>query len=296
MSENDLKNWLARANMLTESLPFMRRYNQKTVVIKYGGHAMGDLELANSFANDIVLLKQCGVHPIIVHGGGPQINAMLDRLDIKSNFQDGLRYTDPKTMDIVEMVLAGSINKQIVASINKAGGYAIGISGKDCRLIKAKKLTTQTTSIDLGFVGIPEVVDTQILEIIANSNIIPIIAPIGFDDDGNTYNINSDTVAGEIAIAVKAKRLLMLTDVDGIQDLNGNLLSEISLRQIDSLIADKVITGGMIPKIQTCKAAVEQNVEGAVILNGKHMHSILLELFSPLGFGSRVSSTTSSQV
>ncbi len=265
----------------------MRRYAGKTVVVKYGGHAMGDDALGEFFAQDVVLLKQVGINPIVVHGGGPQIGQMLDRLKIKSSFVNGLRVTDRETVEIVEMVLSGSINKQIVSSINAVGGLAIGLSGKDAGLIKAVKLERRHESdsniekvLDLGFVGEPRRINAKVLETFERSDIIPVIAPIGVGEDGATYNINADTVAGAVAAAVKAARLLLLTDVTGVLDKSKKLLTELSSEEALGLIADGTIQGGMIPKIETCLDAVEGGVEAAVIIDGRVPHAILLELFA----------------
>jgi acetylglutamate kinase len=276
-----------KAATLAAALPYMRRYAGKTVVVKYGGHAMGDDALGEFFAQDVVLLKQVGINPIVVHGGGPQIGQMLQRLKIKSDFIDGLRVTDQATVEIVEMVLSGSINKQIVSSINAVGGLAIGLSGKDAGLIKAVKLERKHESdsniekvLDLGFVGEPRRINAKVLETFERSDIIPVIAPIGVGDDGATYNINADTVAGAVAAAVKAARLLLLTDVTGVLDKSKKLLTELSSEEALGLIADGTIQGGMIPKIETCLDAVEGGVEAAVIIDGRVPHAILLELFA----------------
>ena len=276
-----------KAATLAAALPYMRRYAGKTVVVKYGGHAMGDDALGEFFAQDVVLLKQVGINPIVVHGGGPQIGQMLDRLKIKSSFIDGLRVTDRETVEIVEMVLSGSINKQIVSSINAVGGLAVGLSGKDAGLIKAVKLERRHASdsniekvLDLGFVGEPRRINAKVLEIFERSDIIPVIAPIGVGEDGATYNINADTVAGAVAAAVKAARLLLLTDVTGVLDKSEKLLTELSTEEALGLIADGTIHGGMIPKIETCLDAVEGGVEAAVIIDGRVPHAILLELFA----------------
>jgi acetylglutamate kinase len=278
----------SKAATLSEALPFLRRYAGKTIVVKYGGHAMGDTAIGDLFAQDVVLLKQVGIHPIVVHGGGPQIGQMLERLKIKSSFVDGLRVTDAATVEIVEMVLSGSINKQIVTAINVAGGLAVGLSGKDAGLIKARKLRrVQVESdshiekvLDLGFVGEPEHINAKVLEAFDRSDIIPVIAPIGVGEAGETYNINADTVAGAVAAAVKATRLLLLTDVVGVLDKRKNLLHELSTEEARALIADGTIQGGMIPKIETCLEAVEGGVDAAVIIDGRVPHSILLELFA----------------
>lgn len=285
-----------RVGVLSEALPFMRRYAGETVVVKYGGHAMGDQSLADGFARDVVLLKQIGAFPIVVHGGGPQIGAMLKRLEIQSDFVDGLRVTDKATVEVVEMVLSGGINKSIVAAINRAGGRAIGMSGKDADLIRAKKLahkTRETDSnvekvIDLGYVGDPESVNGKVLADLAGAGVIPVIAPIGFDDAGSTYNINADTAAGAVAGAVEAKRLLMLTDVAGVLDGEGKRLEDISADTARRLIREGVIKGGMIPKIETCLEAVAAGVEAAVILDGRVPHAILLEIFTERGDGTLI--------
>jgi acetylglutamate kinase len=277
-----------KASILSGALPYMKRYAGKTVVIKYGGHAMGDTRVATMFAADVVLLKQVGVHPIVVHGGGPQIGQMLDRLKIKSSFVDGLRVTDRDTVEIVEMVLSGSINKEIAAAINRAGGRAIGLSGKDAELIRARKLTKKRADpdsaieklLDLGFVGEPYAVDGAVLEFFARSDIIPVIAPIGVGDKGETYNINADTAAGAVAAAVKATRLLLLTDVPGVLDAKKKLVHELTVAEAKAMIAAGTISGGMIPKVETCIEAVEGGVEAAVIIDGRAEHAILLELFA----------------
>jgi acetylglutamate kinase len=289
----DTKQWLRAARTITEALPFMRRYAGRTFVIKYGGHAMGDAELAGLFASDIVLMKQVGIHPVVVHGGGPQIGEMLERLKIKSEFVDGLRITDAATVEVVEMVLSGTINKQIVSAINAAGGTAIGVSGKDGNLIQASRFTgTQRDPgsniervLDLGYVGEPEKINPQPLIALEQSGMIPVIAPIGFGTGGETYNINADTVAGAIASAIGASRLLMLTDVIGVLDKQGELLTDLTLQQVAELRRDGTISGGMIPKVETCVKAVESGVEAAVILDGRVPHSLLLEIFTDRGIG-----------
>jgi acetylglutamate kinase len=285
-----------RAAVLSEALPYFRRYAGKTVVVKYGGHAMGDPEGGERFAADIVLLKQVGVDPIVVHGGGPQIGQMLERLKIKSSFIDGLRVTDRETVEIVEMVLSGSINKQLVSAINSAGGYAIGLSGKDADLIRARQLRRTKIDpdshiervLDLGFVGEPEEINTTVLETLEASEIIPVIAPIGVGENDETYNINADTAAGAIAGAVKATRFLLLTDVAGVLDKEKRLIPELSLGEARRLIEDGTIQGGMIPKIETCAAAIEAGVEAAVIVDGRVPHAILLELFAEGGAGTLI--------
>ena len=285
------------ARILSEALPFMQRYAGRTVVVKYGGHAMGDAELSRQFAADIVQLKLTGINPIVVHGGGPQIGRMLERLQIKSSFEDGLRVTDAATVEVVEMVLAGSINKGVVGDIQRAGGRAVGISGKDGNLCLARKLTRTRRDpdsniervVDLGFVGEPERIDPQVLETILRSDSIPVVAPIGVSETGETFNINADTFAGAIAVAVKAKRLLLLTDVAGVLDSAGELIGELRLSDIDPLVSKGVISGGMIPKVESCAAVVAGGVEGVIILDGRVPHCVLLELFTPHGVGTRIS-------
>ena len=284
------------AVILSEALPFMQRYDQQIVVVKYGGHAMGDAELAACFAKDITLLEQSGVKPIVVHGGGPQIGRLLDRLAIKSEFEGGLRVTDAATIEIVEMVLAGSINKQIVSAINAAGGRACGISGKDANLMIARKLERRVRDpnsniervIDLGFVGEPEEVNPRIVDVIAGGDLIPVIAPIGVSRDGVTYNINADTFASALASAMKAKRLLLLTDVPGVLDKSGALIAKLTVPEARALIADGTISNGMIPKVEGCIDVVEAGVEGVVIINGKVPHAVLIELFTKHGAGTLI--------
>ncbi|MFA7429277.1 MAG: acetylglutamate kinase [Rhodospirillaceae bacterium] len=287
------QDWLAKATTLSEALPYMREFAGQTIVVKYGGHAMGNPELALKFASDIVLLKQVGINPVVVHGGGPQIKIMLDRLKIQSDFIDGLRVTDRETVDIVEMVLAGSINKEIVTAINRAGGFAVGLSGKDGNLIRARKLRRTKRDpdsnieklLDLGFVGEPVAVETHILEQFEESDVIPVIAPIGIGDDGETYNINADTAAGAIASAMQATRLLMLTDVPGVLDKTKTRIEEMTVEDARRMMSDGTISGGMIPKVETCLHAVERGVEAAVIMDGRVPHAILLEIFTPHGAG-----------
>ena len=295
-SFSDTKHWLRTARTITEALPFMRRYAGRAFVIKYGGHAMGDPELARLFASDIVLLKQVGIHPVVVHGGGPQIGRMLDRLKIKSEFVDGLRVTDAETVEVVEMVLSGTINKRIVSAINAAGGAAIGVSGKDGDLIQASKLRRTSRDeksnvekiLDLGFVGEPQQINPRILTALEQSGMVPVIAPIGVGAGGETYNINADTVAGAIAGALGASRLLLLTDVIGVLDKAGELISDLTVERIRELRADGTITGGMIPKLETCTKAVEDGVDAAVILDGRVPHSMLLEIFTDRGIGTLI--------
>lgn len=287
------------ARILSEALPFLQRYDDQIIVVKYGGHAMVDPKLSQQFARDMVMLKVCGLNPIVVHGGGPQINRMLDKLAVKAEFRDGLRVTDAETMSVVEMVLAGSINKSIVASIQQAGGRAVGISGKDGNLLIAERLTKKktdpvtgaVTEIDFGFVGEPARVNTEILETIMKSDAIPVIAPIGVGWEGETFNVNADTAAGAIATATQAKRLLLLTDVAGVLDKDKNLISELKIGDVAGLIANGTVTGGMIPKVESAVAVVESGVEGVIVLDGRVPHSVLLELLTPHGVGTRISRT-----
>ncbi|MEQ8287442.1 acetylglutamate kinase [Thalassospira sp.] len=295
-SESSAYRTLARAKVLSEALPYMRRFNGQKIVIKYGGHAMGDPELARLFAQDVVLLKQVGMNPIVVHGGGPQIGQMLKQLNIQSEFVDGLRVTDQQTIDVVEMVLAGKINKEIVSNINAAGGIAVGLCGKDANLITARKLTRTKRDpesniekvLDLGFVGEPVNVNPHVLDCFVNTDIIPVISPIGVGEDGQTYNINADTAAGAIAKAVGARRLYMLTDVKGILDADKNLVRDADTDHINAMIADGTIQGGMIPKTETCMDAVQNGVEAAVIVDGRAPHAVLLELFTERGAGTMI--------
>jgi acetylglutamate kinase len=285
-----------KAKILSEALPYMQRYDRKTVVVKYGGHAMGDPDLAKDFARDVVLLKQAGVNPVVVHGGGPQIGRLLERLNIKSEFQDGLRVTDRQTVDVVEMVLAGSVNKEIVSAINDQGGKAVGICGKDANLMRAKKLERRVRDpqsniekvLDLGFVGEPGLVEPHIIDVIIQSDLIPVVAPIGVGPDGETLNINADTFAAAIAVALKAKRLLLLTDVDGVLDKDGKLIRSMTTAEAAKLIENGTITGGMIPKIESCVDVIAEGVEAVVIINGKVPHSVLLELFTEHGAGTLI--------
>ncbi|MCZ6859098.1 MAG: acetylglutamate kinase [Alphaproteobacteria bacterium] len=295
-SIKEAKHWIWVGRVLTEALPYMRHYDGTCFVIKYGGHAMGDAKLAKNFANDIGLLKHAGIDPVVVHGGGPQIGEMLERLKIKSEFVDGLRVTDKATVEIVEMVLSGSINKQIVHAINASGGSAVGLSGKDGALILARKLRRTKRDpdsniekiLDLGFVGEPEKINPDILNRLADSGIIPVVAPIGAGAKGETYNINADTVAGAIASAVGAARFFLLTDVAGVLDKKGELIAEMTTKKARSLIADGTITGGMIPKVETCIEAVEADVEAAVIMDGRVPHAMLLEIFTAHGVGTLI--------
>jgi acetylglutamate kinase len=290
------KHYHRIAATLVEALPYMRRFAGSTFVIKYGGHAMGSPALAQDFARDVVLLRQVGINPVVVHGGGPQIKAMLDRLKIKSEFVEGLRVTDAATVEIVEMVLAGSINKQIVTAIQGAGGQAIGLSGKDGNLIEASKLTRRRRDpesnieqvLDLGFVGQPTRVHTKILQALEGSDIVPVIAPIGIGEDGQTYNINADTVAGAVATALRARKLIVLTDIEGVMGRDGRLISELPASAARALIADGTVSGGMIPKLETCLQALDEGVGAAHVLDGRLPHVLLLETFTEAGVGTKL--------
>jgi acetylglutamate kinase len=277
-----------QAAILMQALPHMLRYDDAIVVVKYGGHAMGDDKVARDFARDMVLLEQSGVNPVVVHGGGPQIGAMLGKLGIKSAFSDGLRITDRATMEIVEMVLAGSINKQIVGFINAEGGRAIGLCGKDGNMVIASKVPQTSSDVDLGLVGEPAKVDKTVLDQVLGRELIPVLAPVAQGEDGETYNVNADTFAGAIAGALKAKRLVLLTDVHGVLDRDKNLIKQLRVAEIHALIADGTITGGMIPKVETCIDALEHGVEGAVILDGKMPHAVLIELLTDHGAGTLI--------
>ena len=285
-----------QARILVHALPYMRRYAGATVVVKYGGHAMGEQHLAMGFGRDIALLKQVGVNPVVVHGGGPQINAMLTRLAIQSTFVDGLRVTDAAMVEVVEMVLSGTVNKHIAGLINAAGALAVGISGRDGGLIRARKLSRTVKDpgsriereLDLGFVGEPAEIDVRVIHALTGAGIIPVIAPVGYGDDGHIYNINADTVAGAVAGALGAKRLLMLTDVPGVLDGDQALIPELTVADVERHCASGVISGGMIPKVQTCVDAVRQGVKAAVILDGKLPHACLLEMFLQSGIGTLI--------
>jgi acetylglutamate kinase len=285
-----------QAEVLVQALPHMQRYDQQVVVIKYGGHAMGDRAAAEDFAEDVVLLEQSGIKPIVVHGGGPQIGRMLDKLGIKSEFRSGLRVTDAATVEVVEMVLAGSINKQIVGWIGAEGGKAVGLCGKDGSMVVARKVTRTAVDpdsnieqvVDLGFVGEPEHVNREVLDQVLQAELIPVLAPVAVGRDSQTYNVNADTFAGAIAGAMTAKRLLLLTDVPGVLDKNKNLIPEMTVEDCRRLIADGTITDGMIPKIETCIYALERGVEAVVILDGKVPHAVLLELFTDHGAGTLI--------
>ncbi len=296
MSAKDLPDVHTRAEVIAQALPFMQRYDQEVVVIKYGGHAMGDKAAAEDFAEDVVLLELQGVKPIVVHGGGPQIGKMLDKLGIKSEFKGGLRVTDRATVEVVEMVLAGSINKQIVGWISAEGGKAIGLCGKDGSMVTARKMSRTVRDpdshiekeLDLGFVGDPHKVDRTVLDAVLKAELIPVLAPVAIGEDGETYNVNADTFAGAIAGAMRAKRLLLLTDVPGVLDKDKKLIEQLTVDECRKLIADGTVTGGMIPKIETCIYAIEQGVEGVVILDGKVPHAVLLELLTEHGAGTLI--------
>jgi len=284
-----------KARILAEALPNMLRYDDQCIVVKFGGHAMGDPSLFEAFAKDIVYLKQSGVNPVVVHGGGPQIARMLEKLQITSDFVHGLRVTDKPTVEVVEMVLAGAINKQIVSSINRQGGKAVGISGKDANLMQARRITEMAdpTSnlmqvVDIGYVGEPQAVNPHIVDVITQSDLIPVIAPVGFSAEGDTLNINADTFASALATAMQAKRLLLLTDVVGVLDKSGTLIPTLTLEDARALIRDGTISGGMIPKIEGCIQVVESGVEAVVIINGKVSHAVLLELLTDHGAGTMV--------
>ena len=292
----DIENLIEKSKILSEALPYMKKFNGENFVIKFGGSAMGDEELTKCFARDVVLLKQVGINPIVVHGGGPQIGKMLERLKIKSEFIEGLRVTDRETVDIVEMVLSGNINKKIVSAINEAGGTAIGLSGKDADLIKVRKLRKTKRDpesniekiLDLGFVGEPESINPDIFVTLEDTDIIPVIAPLGVDEKGDTYNINADTAAGAIASALVAEKLIMLTDVSGILDKEKKLISQAKISECKKLISQGIISGGMIPKVETCISSVNSSVESAHILNGKIPHVLLLEIFTEHGSGTMI--------
>ena len=295
-SPSDLSTATARAHVLAQALPFLRRYAGATVVVKYGGHAMGEEDLALEFGRDIALLKQVGINPVVVHGGGPQINAMLKRLAITSTFIDGLRVTDAAMVEVVEMVLAGTVNKYVSGLITQAGALAVGICGKDGGMIRARKLRRTKKDpdshieqvLDLGFVGEPTGVDVRVIHALTGGGLVPVIAPVGIGDDGQTYNINADTVASAVAGALHADRLLMLTDVAGVLDKDKALIPSLTLTDVEDRIADGTITGGMIPKVECCVDAVRQGVKGAVILDGRVPHALLLELFTEAGPGTLV--------
>ena len=289
-------DFLKKAELLMETLPYMKRYSNKIIVVKLGGNAMGKKEYVKSFAEDISLLQQVGMLPIVVHGGGPQIAEMLKKLNIKTNFVDGLRVTDEATIDVVEMVLCGVTNKSIVSSISQAGAKAVGISGKDGNLISAKRLyvvdknsdSNVEKAVDLGFVGEPDDINIDVLNALINQKMIPVIAPVGIGKNGETYNINADTAAGAIASAMKATRMIMLTDVMGVLDSNKKLLSELTLTKAKKLIDNKIVLGGMIPKLKTCISTVEKGAQASVILDGRIPHALLIELFTEHGIGTLI--------
>jgi acetylglutamate kinase len=280
------RDWIATARTLSEALPYLQRYDGATIVIKFGGHAMGDDAAMDDFARDIVLMKQCNVNPVVVHGGGPMINDMLKRLDIRSEFVDGKRVSDAATVEVVEMVLSGRINKQIVQAINAQGGKAVGLSGKDASLMVCEK--DLTTGVDLGFVGRPVEMNPGVLTRFLGSDLIPVVAPIGAGRGGETFNVNGDTAAGAIAAALKADRLLLLTDVAGVKGADGTILTQLSAAEVRELTARGVISGGMIPKTQTALDAIAGGVRAVVILDGRAPHAVLLELFTAHGVGSLI--------
>ena len=292
ISKTKESEWFKQASILSKALPFMQNYNMKNITIKLGGAAMGDKGLSASFAKDIVLLKQVGINPLIVHGGGPRIKEMLEKLKVKTTKIDGLRITDKQSIPIIEMVLSGSINKEIVMEVNKEGGRAIGLSGKDALLVKTSKLKNikqkSSENKDLGFVGKPEKINKDFLEWCIDSNFIPIISPIGYGENFETYNVNADTMAGHIAPEIKSERLILLSDIRGVIDKNGNLLTQISIKEAEKLIKNGTITEGMIPKVETCIHAVKKGVKAAVILDGKLPHALLLEIFTEHGVGTLI--------
>ena len=289
-------DYIEEARILAKALPYMQRYDRQTVVVKFGGNAMVDPRLHQTFARDITLLKQSGINPVVIHGGGPQIGSMLERLGIASEFRAGLRVTDEATVEIVEMVLAGLINKHIVSSINNEGGQAMGLCGKDGNMMRVKKLTRTVIDpdsniervVDLGFVGEPDHVNRRVLDIVAHSDLVPVIAPIAPGADGATYNVNADTFAGAVAGALGAKRLLFLTDVAGVLDGDGNMIRQLTVDEATALIADGTVSGGMIPKVETCISALRQGVEGVVIIDGRIPHAVLLELYTEHGAGTLI--------
>jgi acetylglutamate kinase len=284
------------AKVLTEALPYIQRFTGKTIVVKFGGNAMVDPALHESFARDVVLMKLVGMNPVVVHGGGPQIGALLAKLNIHTEFVNGMRVTDAQTMDVVEMVLGGSVNKEIVSSINRNGGKAIGVTGKDGQLIRARKLTVSRHSaelnaseiIDIGHVGEVEQIDTEVLNVILGSNFIPVIAPIGADAAGCTYNINADLVAGKLAEVLRAEKLMLLTNVAGLLDKQGRVLTGLTTAEVDALIADGTISGGMLPKIGCALDAVKSGVASAHIIDGRVPHAVLLETFTNEGIGTLI--------
>ena len=288
--------WLNNADILTEALPFMQKYAGLTIVIKYGGNAMSESSSIQSFCEDVALLKQSGLHPVIVHGGGPQIGLMLEKMGIETRFEGGMRITDKKTLEVVELVLCNKVNKEIVTKINKAGGKAVGISGKDSSIITAKKYkwengesdSKETKAIDLGFVGIPISINSEMINDLIKNDFVPVIAPLGISEEGITYNINADTAAGAIAESLKAKRLLILTDVKGVLNSENNLIEEIEKKEVESMIKVGIVSGGMIPKLNTCIHALEKGVGATVIVDGRNKHAVLLELFTEHGAGTLI--------
>jgi len=280
------------ANVLTMALPYIQKFTGKTIVVKYGGNAMVDAELKQSFARDIVLMKLVGMNPIIVHGGGPQIGSLLEKLNIESSFVEGLRVTDSQTMDVVEMVLGGLVNKEIVSLLNRNQGKAFGVTGKDGNLIKARKLKLKNVGdkppLDIGQVGEVVKINTEILDVMKDSDFIPVIAPIGTDENGESYNINADSVAGELAKVLGAEKLILLTNVAGVQDKDGKVLTGLSIKQVDALIADKTLQGGMLPKIECALNAVKGGVNSAHIIDGRVEHAVLLEIFTDEGVGTLI--------
>jgi len=292
----DQESAMQVASVLSQALPYIQRFSGKTIVIKYGGNAMENEDLKNSFARDIVLMKQVGINPIVVHGGGPQIGELLNKLNIESHFVNGMRVTDSETMDVVEMVLGGLVNKEIVALINRNGGKAIGLTGKDASLIKATQLKVEVTApemqkseiIDIGHVGEVAKIDSDVIEMLTNSNVIPVIAPIGVGEDGRSYNINADLVAGKVAEELKAEKLMLLTNISGLQDKEGNVMTGLTTEQVDELIADGTIYGGMLPKIGCALSAVNNGVTSAHIIDGRVAHATLLEIFTDEGVGTLI--------
>ncbi len=292
----DQESAMQVASVLSQALPYIQRFSGKTIVIKYGGNAMENEGLKNSFARDIVLMKQVGINPIVVHGGGPQIGELLKKLNIESHFVNGMRVTDSETMDVVEMVLGGLVNKEIVALINRNGGKAIGLTGKDANLIKATQLKVEVTSpemqkseiIDIGHVGQVEKIDSDVIEMLTNSNVIPVIAPIGVGEDGRSYNINADLVAGKVAEELNAEKLMLLTNISGLQDKEGNVMTGLTTEQVDEFIADGTIYGGMLPKIGCALSAVKNGVTSAHIIDGRVAHATLLEIFTDEGVGTLI--------
>ncbi len=291
-----MKSQVERAAILIEALPYLRKFYQKTVVVKYGGHAMVDEELKDSFARDIVLLKYVGINPVVVHGGGPQIGTMLNKIGKESSFRYGMRVTDEETMDIVEMVLAGKVNKEIVSLLNRHGGRAVGLSGKDGQLIEAKKMHLYRYQgddqppeiIDIGLVGEVKRINTEILRVLEESRFIPVVAPVGVGSEGETYNINADLVAGRLAGALKATKLILMTDVPGVLDAEGNLISSLTIADASDLIQDEILKGGMIPKVQCAIDAIQAGVSKAHIIDGRIKHAVLLEIFTDTGVGTEI--------